>query len=122
MSDKAVVTGQFNLVDESSSSNVLSKDLATMFTTITSILEHNKVVRQIVDTDGVVSLDKGGVGTIRGMYIYIKDGTGPIVLKHDSNTNGISIESGMVLFGSIDSVTIETASTQAVTVEYLFFE
>lgn len=122
MSDKAVVTGQFNLVDESSSTNVLSKDLATMFTQITSILEHNKVVRQIVDTDSVVSLDKGGVGTIRGFYIYIREGTGPITLKHDSNTAGIAIDSGLLLFGSIDTVTIETASTQPVTVEYLFFE
>lgn len=122
MSDKATVTGQFNLVSEQTSTNILSYDLATMFGEITGILENNKVVRQIVDTDNVVALDKGGVGTIRGMMITITNGTGTITLKHDSNTAGIVISSAFLLFGSIDTITIETASTQALTVEYIFFE
>lgn len=122
MSDKAVVTGQFNLVDEATSVNVASVDLAAAFTSLTGVLEYNKIVRQIVDTDGVVSLDKGGVGDIRGFFIYIKEGTGPITVKHDSNTNGLVVESGLLLFGTIDSITLETASTQSVTVEYVLFE
>lgn len=122
MSDKAVVTGQFNLVDESSSTNTLSFNLATAFTPLTSILEHNKIVRQISSTDGVVSLDKGGVTNIRGFFLYIKEGTGPVTVKHDSNTNGMEISSGVLLFGTIDDVTVETASAQPVTILYLFFE
>lgn len=122
MSDKAVVSGQLNLVDESSGLNVLSYDLSTLFGSLTNVLEHNKIVRKIIDTDSTVALDKGGVTTIRGFMLNVKEGTGTITLKHDSNTVGIVIDQGILLFGSIDTVTIETASTQALTVEYLFFE
>ena len=122
MSDKAVVTGQFNLVDEASGLNVASVDLAAAFTFLTGILEYNKIVRQITSADGAVSIDKAGVSTVRGFLIYIKEGTGPITIKHDSNTNGIVVASGFMLFGSIDSITIETVSAQPVTVEYVLFE
>jgi len=122
MSDKATVSGQFNLVDETTNTNKLSYDLSSLFTTITGIAEHNKVVRQLVSTDGVVALDKGGVGAIRGMMISITNGTGSITLKHDSNTAGIVIDSAFILFGTIDTITIETAETQPLTVEYIFFQ
>jgi len=122
MSDKATVTGQFNLVNESSNANILSYDMASIFETVTGITEHNKVVRQIVNTDNVVALDKGGVGAIRGMMIAITNGVGSITLKHDSNTAGIVINSAMILFGTIDVITIQTTATQALTVEYIFFQ
>ncbi len=122
MSKKAVVTGQLNLQNEATGANVLSFDLSTLFASILSILEHNNVVRQISSADGVVSLDKGGVTTLRGFLIVVTEGTGPVTVKHDSNTNGIDVDSGMLLFGSIDTITIETASAQPVTVEYLLFE
>lgn len=122
MSKKAVVTGQFNLVDESTGVNVTSFDLATLFGIATSILEVTNVQRQISSSDSVVAIDKGGVSTLRGFMLYIKEGTGPVTIKHDSNTAGILVDSAILLFGSIDTITIETASAQPVTVEYAFFE
>lgn len=121
MSKKAVVTGSFNLVDESTNTNVTSFDLATMFGTITSILEVTNVERQISSADGVVSLDPGGISSINGFMIYIKSGTGPVTVKHDSNTNGIAVDSSLILFGTISAITIETASATAITVEYAMF-
>lgn len=122
MSDKATVLGSFNLVSEVNSNNILTYDLATIFGEITGVAEHNKVVRQLVDTDSVVALDKGGVGTIRGMLIAITNGSGSFTLKHNTNTNGIVISSAFMFFGTIDIITIETAETQPLTVEYIFFE
>lgn len=122
MPKKAVVTGQFNLVDEATGVNVSSFDLATLFGVVTSILEVTNVQRQIASADSVVAIDKGGISSIKGFMIYIKEGTGPITLKHDSNTAGIEISSAFLFFGTIDSITIETGSAQPVTVEYAFFE
>lgn len=122
MADKVTLSGQFNLVDEIQNANILSYNLANVWDTITGVVEHNKIVRQLVDTDGVVSLDKGGVGAIRGMLIAITNGTGSITLKHDSNTAGIVITSMMLLHGTIDAITIETTETQPLTVEYIFFQ
>ena len=122
MSDKFTVTGQAALVDNTNNNNVLTADLADVFGQVDNVLEHNKVVRKIKDTDGVVALDKGGVGTIRGMYLFIKEGSGTVTLKHDSNTNGMTVEGGIMLTGSLDAITIETTSTQELSVEYLLFE
>lgn len=122
MADKLAVTGQYNLVNGVTNQNAVSYDLAKLFGTVENILEHNKIKRQIVTGDGVVSLDKGGVGTMRGFIIAITDGSGDITLKHDGNTNGMTVEGVMILHGSFDNVTIETASSQPLTVEYMFFE
>ena len=122
MSKKAVVTGQFNLVNEANGTNILSFDLSAMFQSLTGILEFSNVERQISSADGVVAVDKGGVTAIRGFYIAITSGTGPVVVKHDTNMNGVSVESALLLFGSLDAITIETASAQPITVEYVLFE
>lgn len=122
MAKKAVVSGQFNLVDEATNRNILSFDLAAVYPPLTSILEFNDVERQISSADGVVSLDKGGVTNLRGFFITIREGQGPITLKHDSNTAGIVITGSLLFFGKIDAITVETASAQPVTIEYVFFE
>lgn len=122
MSSKATVVGTLNIVDETSNANILSWNLSNLFTTVTGIAEHTKVERQIVNTDSVVALNLGGVGTMRGMMIAITGGVGTITLKHDANTNGISISDAFILFGTISTITIETAATQPLTVEYIFFQ
>lgn len=121
MADSIVVTGQANLVD-SSGSNVISFDLAALLGTTSNVLEHNKVKRQLVDTDNAITLDKGGVGTVRGFFLFITEGSGILTLKHDSNTSAMSIDKGIMIFGSLDAVIIQTVSTQPLTIDYLFFE
>ena len=124
MAEKLVVTGQYNLVDEVTNNNVVSYDLASILGQISAIQEHNKIKRKLIVGDSVVTLDKGGVGTIKGFLIAITENAGgaPVVLKHNTNGNGMSIDTAMILHGNIDDVTIETTSTSALTVEYLFFE
>lgn len=122
MSKKAQVTGTIALVDESTNANVLSYDLSNVFSAITGLKEHIAVERELIDGDGVVSLDLGGIGTIKGLWLWISSGTGTVTLKHDSNTNGMTIDNGIVLFGSLGSPTIETTATQALVVKYVLFE
>lgn len=121
MADKVIVTGQFNLTD-SSGKTLVPFDLSTLIGTIDAVLEHEKSKRTIVDSDGPVTLNKGGVGTVRGFIIAISNGSGTITLKHDSNTVAMTIDKAMILVGSFDSVIVETTSTQALTIEYMFFE
>lgn len=121
MSDQVVVTGTYNLTDVNG--NVLIPfDLTKLFGIRTNVLEHTKLKRKIVDTDGVVALDKGGVATINGMILVITEGAGTVTLKHNTNSNGMILTKGIILFGSLDAVTIETSETSPITVEYLFFE
>lgn len=121
MADKAVLTGQFAMVDEVNSNNIFTFDLAERFPPITGLGEHSKLKQDIIVGDGIVTLDLGGVATIKGILLFISGG-GEIILKHDSNTNGIQIDSGMILFGKIADITIETTSTTTLKVEYVVFE
>jgi hypothetical protein len=119
--DSVVITGQFNLVDSNNNVKV-PFNLTELFGTITNVLEHNKNQRQLVDTDGVVALDPGGVSNIRGLILVITSGSGTVTLKHDSNTNGIELEKGIMLIGNLSDITIETTSAQPLTIEHMFFE
>ena len=121
MSLKAQITGQFNLVNESSNVNFLSFDLAELFGAITGVKEQTFVERELIDTDGAVAIDLGGVTTVKGIMIAVI-GSGVVTMKHDSNTNGIDISSGLILFGELGVITLETPATQALTVKYLVFE
>jgi len=121
MSLRAIVSGQFNLVDENSNQNFLSFDLATAFGTVSNIEEQTFQERQLVLGDGVVSLDPGGVGTVKGMFLSVEAG-GSVTVKHDSNTNGIAVSGSMLIFGQLSSITIETIATQPIKVKYLIFE
>lgn len=121
MADKAVLTGQFAMVDEANSNNIFTFDLAEKFPPITGLGEHSKLKQDIILGDGVVTLDLGGVATIKGILIFVSGGNS-ITLKHDSNTNGMEIESGMILFGNMADITIETTSTTTLKVDYVVFE
>lgn len=121
MADSIVVTGQANLVDNAGNT-VIPFDLASLLGTTSNVLEHNKVKRQLVSTDNAVTLDKGGVGTVRGFFLFITEGSGVVTLKHDSNVNSMSIDKGLLIFGNLDAIIIQTVSTQPLTIEYLFFE
>lgn len=121
MSSKAVISGQYNLVDESSNTNILSFNLADIFPQITGIREFTAAEMQLVDTDGAVSIPTAGVTTIKGILVYVVGGTDNITIKHDSNTNGI-VGKAVLIHGTISTITVETAATQAITVKYLLFE
>lgn len=121
MSYKAVVSGQLNLVDETKSQNKISFDLAEWFGSITGIREYKNVTRELINTDTVVSIPTDGVSPIKGFAIWVS-GSGSVIVKHDANSAGIEVTKALVLFGEIDLITIETASTQALTVEYVFFQ
>lgn len=121
MADKAQLTGTFALINETNNNNVFTFDLAERFPAIKGLGEHSKLKQDIIVGDGIISLDLGGVATIKGILIFVSSGDG-IILKHDSNTNGIQIDTGMILFGKIASITIETVSTTSLKVDYVVFE
>lgn len=120
MAEKLVSTGQIVLQD--GTTNVMSFNASNVFGTLDNILEHEKGKRTLIDTDGAVTLSKGGVGTVRAFLLYIREGSGTVVMKHDGNANGIEIAEGILIVGNLDVVTVETDSTQALTIEYLFVE
>jgi len=66
-----------------------------------------------------VALSFGDVDQTRLFIFYIESGSGSITLKHDSNTNGMVIQSGLILQGRLTDVTIETTSTEELTYRYL---
>jgi len=117
MASKLVATGQVNLVDEVSGVNQFGFNLAEVLKSLTGIQKITQFERQLVVGDGDVSVNLGGVATVRAFLIYVV-GVGEITVKHDANTAGI-LCTGLVLFGTIGSIIISTAETQAVTVKLL---
>lgn len=117
MASKLVATGQVNLVDEVSGVNQFGFNIAEMLKTLTGVQKITQFERQLVVGDGSVSIDLGGVATVRAFLIYVV-GVGEITVKHDSNTAGI-LCTGLILFGTIDDIVISTTETQAVTVKML---
>lgn len=117
MASKLVATGQVNLVDEVSGVNQFGFNLAEVLKSLTGVQEFTQSEQQIIVGDGDVAINLNGVATVRAFLIYVV-GAGEITVKHDSNTAGIKC-TGLVLFGTIGSIIISTAETQAVTVKYL---
>lgn len=118
---KTAVSGQLNLVNESTGANFLSFNLADAFPALTAIAEQTYIERQLVVGDGAVTLDKGGIETIR-MFMLIVTGNDPVTVKHNGNSAGIVVDKALLLQGTIDNIIVQTAATQPLTVKYLMVE
>jgi hypothetical protein len=118
MSDKAVITGLLSLVDEATGTTVFSYKLEDIQAAITGLQESSKIEIQLQASETDLALNLGGVVTPKIFLIYIKSGDGPITIKHDSNTNPVTIEDTFILFGSITSVTVTNPDAVAKTIEY----
>jgi len=120
MSYKAQVTGQFNLIDESTTASYDTYLLPDSFGTITNITHRVENERTLIVGDGVVALPTGGLTAIQGIMLTVS-GTGTVTFKHDGNAAGMDISSGMLIFGNFTAPTIETTSVTALTVKYVMF-
>jgi hypothetical protein len=120
MSYKAVTTGQHNLVNESDNSNFIPFPIADKFPAITGITKYlaNNVI--INSASGEIDLDIGQVDDMKGILLFVTGGS--INLKHDSNTAGMRIDSGILLGGKISDLKISTTESQNVSVGYLVYQ
>lgn len=121
MSSVASLTGQLNIVDPSNNKNKLSLVLEDLFSQISGVSLVKKVERSLIVGDGTVSLPADGITSIKGFLIACADGS--ITLKHGANAAGqvLTAGGGLILFGSMSSITIETSSATAVEIVYAFF-
>lgn len=118
MSEKAVINGTLSLVDEATGNNIFSYKLEDIQNALTGIQEHSKIELQLGASEADLALNLGGVTTPKIFMIYIKSGDGPITLKHNSNTNPVTIDKSFILFGNITSITISNPDSVAKTIEY----
>ena len=117
MSEKAVLSGLLSLVDEATGNTVFSYKLEDVQAAITGLLEHNKSEIQLAASATDEAINFGGVTVPKIVFIYIKSGDGNVTVKHDSNTNPITVEKSMILFGKISTVTISNPDAVAKTIE-----
>ncbi len=122
MSDKAVISGLLSLVDETTGVTGFSYNLATIQAAITGLLKSSKDVIELEASATDQAVNFGNVTTPKILLLYIKAGNGPITMKHDSNTNAITIDKMIILFGSITTVTLSNPEAVAKTIEIFVAE
>lgn len=119
---KTTVTGQLNLVDETVNETLVPLQFPKIFPSLSGLIPagwQRGVINSTTNGGSPVALDFGDVDQVKLFVLYIESGNGSITMKHDSNTNGIVIDSGIVLQGKIADVTIETTSTENLTYRWL---
>lgn len=116
--EKAVITGLLSLVDEATGNTIFSYRLESMQAAVTGLQEHSKIELQIGASETDLALNLGGVVTPKVFLIYLKSGDGPITVKHNSNTNPITVNKSLILFGNVTSVTVSNPDAVAKTIEY----
>ncbi len=117
MSEKTVINGTLSLVDEATGNNVFAYALQDIQEALTGLQTYSKDVIPIDASATDVAVNLGGVVIPKFIMIYIKSGDGPITIKHDSNTNAITIDKSLILFGKITTITISNPDAIAKSVE-----
>lgn len=116
---KATLSGQINLLEEDSSNTKIAGFDLSKISALTGLNEHDFKRIKFKDSDTTVSLGVGFIDPIR-LVVLVVSGPGTVIFKHDGNSAGIELAPGILAFtGAITLPTVETVSTQDMTVDYL---
>ena len=115
---KLLLTGQTNLLEETSGAEKIYGFDHTELDTLTGLEKHIANRGKIIAGDGVVVISIDGITAVKAFILKVT-GPGSVTLKNNGNSNGMDVSTYLLLIGELASITIETVSTQELSYEYL---